>query len=119
MVVNVNSFDAGIFLGMLVIGFTCMVLYKKIGALLLVVSVLSFLVSGLLIVTGYDVSSFTQSYDNLGQSSNQTTYFIGNGQFPINGIGQLWMGYSLIVLAIITGVIFLDQTLKGRLILGD
>lgn len=111
-------FDAGIFLGMIVIGFACMILYRKIGALLLVVSVLSFLVGGLIILTGNDVASYTQTVTSSG-IINQTSWFIGNGDFPVQGTGQLWMGYSLIVLSCIVGVIFLDQTLKGRLILGD
>ena len=111
-------FDAGIFLGMIVIGFACMVLYRKIGALLLVVSVLSFLVGGLIIVTGYDVASYTQTVTSSG-IINQTSWLIGNGSFPVTGTGQIWMGYSLILLACVVGVIFLDQTLKGRLVLGD
>jgi len=103
---------------MLIIGFACMVLYRKIGALLLVVSVLSFLIGGLIIVTGYDVSSFTQTVTTTG-TINQTSWLIGNGTFQTSGTGQLWMGYSLIVLSIICGVIFADQTIKGRLVLGD
>lgn len=118
MVANPNAFDAGIFLIQIVIGFTCMVLYKKIGAILLVISVLAFLVGGLLIVSGYDVSSFTQTVTSAG-IINQTSYLIGNGQFPETGNGQLWMGYSLIVLSLIVGVIFLDQTWKGNLFKGD
>lgn len=112
------SFDAGIFISMIVIAFACLVLYKKIGAILLVVSVISFLIGGLLIVTGYDVTSFTQTVTSSG-TLNQTSWFIGNGQFPVTGTGQLWMGYSLILLAVVVGVIFLDQTLKGNLVKGD
>ena len=118
MVANPSNFDAGIFLIQLIIGFACLVLYRKVGALLLAVSVICFLVGGLLIVTGYDVSSFTQTVTSSG-TFNQTSYLIGNGQFPEQGIGQLWMGWGLIVLSLVVGVIFLDQTLKGRLILGD
>lgn len=95
-----------------------MAMYRKIGAVILIISVLSFLIGGLLIVTGYDVSSFTVTVTSAG-TINQTSYLIGNGQFPETGEGQLWMGYSFIILACVVGVIFLDQTLKGRLILGD
>ena|SRR5690348_3406503 len=103
---------------MIVIGFACLVLYKKIGALLLVISIVVFLISGLIIVTGNDVTSYTQTVTSTG-IINQTSWFIGNGDFPVQGTGQLYMGYSLILLALVVGVIFLDQTLKGRLILGD
>lgn len=119
MVANPNSFDAGIFIVMILIGFVCMFLYTKLGALLLLISVITFTIAGLLIVTGYDVSSFTVTMDSSGTTLNQTTYLIGNGQFPETGTGQLWMGYSFIVLAAVVGVIFLDQTLKGNLIRGD
>ena len=118
MVLNPNAFDSGIFLSMIVIGFACVVLYKKIGAILLAVSVLCFLVSGLLILTGYDISSYTQTVTPTG-IINETSYFIGNGQFPETGTGQLWMGWSLTVLAVVVAVIFLDQTLKGNLVKGD
>ena len=103
---------------MLAIGFACMVLYKKIGAILLSISVLSFLVCGLLILTGNDISSFSQTVTSAG-IINQTSYFIGNGQFPEVGTGQLWMGWALTVLSLVVAVIFLDQTLKGNLIKGD
>lgn len=103
---------------MLIVGFACLVLYKKIGAVLLVISVLSFLIGGLFIVTGYDIVSFTQTVTPSG-IINETSYFIGNGEFQITGIGQLWMGYSLILLSLVVGVIFLDQTLKGNLVKGD
>lgn len=118
MVANPNVFDAGIFIFLIAIGFACLILYRKIGALLLAVSVICFLVSGLLIVDGYDVSSFTQTVTSSG-TFNQTSYLIGNGQFPESGGGQLALGWGLTVLGIIVAVIFLDQTIKGRLILGD
>lgn len=103
---------------MLVIGFVCLTLYQKVGAILLSVSVLCFLVSGLLILVGYDISSYTQTVTP-GGILNQTSYFIGNGTFPEAGSGQLWMGWALTVLAIVVAVVFLDQTLKGNLIKGD
>lgn len=130
-------FDAGIFCIMLVIGFACMAFYKKIGAVILVVSIISFLIGGLIIITGNDVAFFsvdfpanytetstngstttTITFQSI-HSSNSTHYLIGNGSFPITGTGQLWMGYSLIILACVLGVIFLDQTLKGNLVKGD
>lgn len=118
MVVNPNSFDAGVFITQMLIGFACLVLYKKLGAVLLAVSVICFLVGGLLILTGYDISSFTQTVTTSG-TMNQTSYFIGNGTFPETGTGQLWMGWGLILLSIVVAVIFLDQTLKGNLVKGD
>lgn len=112
--------DTGFFLSMIIIGFACMTLYQKIGALMLVGSILAFLFSGLFILTGYDVASFTQTATSSGLI-NQTSYFIGNGQFPPPslGMGEIWMGFTMIVLACVVGVIFLDQTLKGNLIKGD
>lgn len=131
-------FDGGIFAILLIIGFACLAFYKKIGALMLVIPVIFFLISGLVILTGEDVAFFkvehqgnyTQITENLTKeitittfssisASNETSYLIGNGQFPITGIGQLWMGYSLILLSLMLGVIFLDQTLKGNLVKGD
>ena len=132
-------FDAGIFCFMLIISFTCVAFYKKIGALMLVVPIISFLLGGLVILTGEDVAFYKQAnpvnetitVKNLTSGSitqttfhnivpsNETQYVVGNGQFPITGIGQLWMGYSLILLALIFGVIFVDQTVKGNLIRGD
>lgn len=130
-------FDAGIFCIMLIIGFVSLYFYQKIGALMLAVSVITFLVSGLIIVTGYDVAFFTVIYPANVTSTitngssvstttitqitpeNDTHYLIGNGSFPITGIGQLWMGYGLILLSLVVGVIFLDQTLKGNLVKGD
>ena len=131
-------FDAGIFCIMLIIGFASLAFYKKIGALMLVIPIITFLIAGLIVLTGEDVAFFkiqhpanyTQVTENLTKettittfsnigASNETDYLIGNGQFPITGIGQLWMGYSLILLSLILGVIFLDQTLKGNLVKGD
>lgn len=131
-------FDAGIFCIMLIIGFASLAFYKKLGALMLVIPIITFLVAGLIILTGEDVAFFkvehqgnyTQITENLTKeitittfssisASNETSYLIGNGQFPITGIGQLWMGYSLILLSLMLGVIFLDQTLKGNLVKGD
>ena|SRR6476660_182450 len=117
MVVNPNSFDAGVFICQLIIGFVCLSLYKKIGALLLAVSVICFLVGGLLILTGYDISSYSQTVTSSG-TINQTSYFIGNGSFPENGTGQLWMGWGLTVLALVVGIIFLAETVNGNLIKG-
>lgn len=130
-------FDAGVFCIMLIVGFASLAFYKKLGALMLVIPILTFLIAGLIILTGNDVAFFqlqnpanytstttngtyttTTTYTEI-TPSNQTQYLIGNGQFPITGISQLWMGYSLILLSLMIGVIFLDQTLKGRLILGD
>lgn len=132
-------FDGGIFSVLLLIGFACLALYKKIGALMLVVPIVAFLISGLVIVTGEDVAFYNQTnptnmtiliknntsgstttttYHNI-TPSNQTAYLVGNGQFPITGIGQLVLGYCLILLALIIAIIFLDQTVKGNLIKGD
>lgn len=130
-------FDAGIFCIMLIIGFASLAFYHKLGALILVIPVLTFLIAGLIILTGEDVAFYkttnpinmtvtstngtmttTTTYHNI-TPSNETSYLIGNSQFPITGIGQLWMGFSLILLSLMIGVIFLDQTLKGNLVKGD
>lgn len=132
-------FDAGAWVSMLVIGFTCLAFYKKIGALMLPVSIIFFLISGLVVLTGEDVAFFQSQNPTIstvtlknGTGSvistettvitipqNETTYIIGNGQFPIIGTVQLVIGWSLIVLALIIGIICLDQTIKGNLIRGD
>lgn len=111
-----TSFDAGVFLVMLVLGFVSMAMAKQRGCVLLIVSVVCFSVIGLLILTGNDISSFTQAYDTSGQSTNQTTYFIGNGVTP-TGTGQLWMGYVFITLAIVSGAMFLNALSTGEKIL--
>ena len=132
-------FDGGIFSIFLIIGFTCVAFYRKIGALMLVVPVVVFLIAGLVIVTGEDVAFYksenptnmTTVMKNSSASytitttmtkltaSNETDYLVGNGQFPITGTGQLVLGYSLILLAIIMAIIFAAQTIKGNLIKGD
>jgi len=106
-------FDAGILLVMLVVGFIPLSFYKKIGAILLVISVFSFSIIGVLILTGYDVLSYRVTTDGV-LTFNETNYFIGNGSQP-NGTGQLWMGFAFIMLAIIIGAVFLDQAIKGKL----
>ena len=130
-------FDGGIFSMMLIVAFACIAFYKKIGALMLLIPIIAFLIAGLVIVTGYDVAfvkttiptnmtitevngskTTTITYHNQ-TPTNETDYLIGNGSFPIKGTGELWMGYSFFVLALIFAVIFLDQTLKGNLIKGD
>lgn len=130
-------FDAGIFISMIIIGFVTMAFFKQYGALILVVPIISFLIGGLVIVTGDDVAFFsitnpsnmtitvvngttttTTTFHGI-TPANTTYYVIGNGQFPIVGTGQLWMGYSLILLSLLIGVIFLDQTIKGNLVKGD
>jgi hypothetical protein len=108
------TFDAGILLVMLVVGFLPISFYNKIGAIVLVVSVFSFLVTGILILTGYDVVSYKIITDGV-TTFNETNYFIGNGSTP-SGTGQLWMGFAFIILAIILGAVFLDQAIKGKLI---
>lgn len=138
MVANPNIFDGGIFLLMLIIGFVSMAFYTKFGALILVVPVILFLISGLVVVIGDDVTFFkntipanvTTVTKNSSQSftitttmtkivaSNQTSYLIGNGQFPIVGSGQLVLGYSLILLSLLIAIIFLDQVVKGNLVKG-
>ena len=54
-------FDAGIFIMQTIIGFVTLAMYRKVGALLLVVSVMCFLVGGLIILTGYDVAFYKQT----------------------------------------------------------
>lgn len=131
------QFDGGIFLILLAISITSLVLYRKIGVLLLVIPIISFLILGLVVITGEDVTFFkitnqsnmtvimvngasttTTTYHNI-TPSNSTTYLIGNGQFPITAQDRLALGYLFFVISILLGVIFLDGVLKGRLVLGD
>ena len=132
-------FDAGAFCLMLIIAFTLILLSKKVGAVLFAGSVVLFLIAGLVVVTGEDVaftkltipSNMTTVAKNNTSGititttittitpKNETDYLIGNSQFPIYGTTQLVLGWSFFMLAIICGVIFLDQTLKGNLLKGD
>ena len=130
-------FDGGLFTILLIIGFTCIAFYRKVGALMLVVPIVAFVVCGLVILTGDDVAFFkvtnpanvtvtttngtftTTTTYHMITPQNETNYLVGNGQFPIVGTGELILGYSLIVLGLILSVIFLDMTVKGKLILGD
>jgi len=111
-----NSFDAGIFLIMIVIGFVSVAFVKQIGTLILIVPIFAFSIIGVMILVGYDVSSYTQT-EIRGDLINETSYFIGNGSEP-NGTGQLWMGMTFIILSIIFGAVFVDKALKGELIAG-
>ena len=137
-------FDAGIFISLLIVGFLCWAFYKKTGAVILIVSIVSFLIAGLVVVTGEDVAfykitnpinetitvknltsgSITQTTFHSITPSNETDYLIGNGQLGAAnsaqiGAGQLIFGYSLLLLSLILGVIFLDQAWKGNLVKGD
>jgi hypothetical protein len=107
------SFDSGILLVMLAVGFIPLSFYKKLGAILLVISVFSFSIIGVLILTGYDVVSFRTTTDGTNVF-NETSYFIGNGSQP-SGTGQLWMGFAFLILATIIGAVCLDQATKGNL----
>jgi len=130
-------FDGGMFCIMIIIGFASMAFAKKFGALMLVIPIVVFLICGLVVLTGDDVAFFTTTnptnmtivttngtftttttYHNI-TPSNETTYLIGNGQFPITGTGQLILGYSLLLFSLMIGVVFLDQTLKGKIITFD
>lgn len=132
-------FDAGAWLAMVIIAFTCMAFYRKIGAVMLGFSTVFFLICGLVVATGEDVAFFDKSNPTIstlttknGTGSivstqttvitipqNQTTYLIGNGQFPITGTVQLVVGWSFLAMAVIIGTIFIDQAWKGNLVLGD
>ena len=130
-------FDGGLFTILLIIGFSCIAFYRKIGAFMLVIPIVAFVVCGLVILTGDDVAFFkvsnpanvtvtttngsftTTTTYHMISPLNETSYLVGNGQFPIVGSGELILGYSFIVLAIILSIVFLDMTLKGKLILGE
>lgn len=136
---NIPLFDGGAFVIMLIIGFTCMVFYKKIGAVMLAFSCIFFLICGLVIATGEDVAFFQSKNPSISTITtknangtiintqttvitipqNETNYLVGNGQFPETGTVQLVLGWSLLALAVVVGVIFIDQAWKGNLIKGD
>lgn len=132
-------FDAGAFLLIIIIAFALIILSKKVGAVLFAGSVVLFMIAGLVVVTGDDVAftkltipanvttvaknntsgiTITTTMTSL-TASNETDYLIGNSEFPIYGTTQLVLGWSFFMLAIICGVIMLDQTLKGNLVKGD
>ena len=132
-------FDAGAFCLIIIIGFILIVLSRKVGAVLFAGSVVLFMIAGLVVVTGNDVAftkltipanvtsvaknntsgiTITTTMTKI-TATNETDYLIGNSQFPIYGTTQLVLGWSFFMLAIICGVIFLDQTLKGNLLKGD
>ena len=129
-------FDGGLFAILMLVGFTCVGFYKKIGALMLVIPIVAFLICGLAILTGDDIAFFkiknpanvtvtttngtftTTTTYHMISPQNETDYLVGNGQFPTVGTGELILGYSLIVLAVILAIVFLDMTVKGKLIVG-
>lgn len=132
-------FDAGAFLLMVIIAFTCIAFYRKIGAVMLGFSVVFFLICGLVVATGEDVAFFHSTNPSISTITtkngngtiintqtttitipqNETNYIIGNGQFPITGTVQLVVGWSFLAMAVIIGVIFIDQAWKGNLVKGD
>lgn len=103
---------------------------------MLVVPIIAFVICGLVIVTGEDVAFYkasnpanmtitttngtftTTTTYHIKTPANETNYLVGNGQFPVVGTGELILGYSLIVLAVILAIVFLDMTVKGKLIVG-
>jgi hypothetical protein len=115
-VVN-QTFDAGIFIVMLTIGFLTLIYSKKFGGVMAIPSVFCFFISGLLILSGYDVSSYTQTVTPSG-ILNQTGYFIGNGDTP-GGTGQLWMGVGLLIMSIISAAYCLDMCMQGKIFTAD
>ena len=136
---NIPLFDGGAFVIMLIIAFTCLAFYKKIGAVMLGFSCVFFLICGLVIATGEDVAFFESKNPSISTITikngsgtivstqttviiipqNETNYLIGNGQFPQTGTVQLVVGWSLLALSVVIGVIFIDQSWKGNLIKGD
>lgn len=112
-----QSFDAGIFLVMLSIGFLTLIYSKKFGGIMAIPSSFCFFISGLLILAGYDVSSFSQTVTSSG-ILNSTSYFIGNGSSP-NGTGQLWMGVGLLIMAIVSAAYCLDMCMQGKIFTAD
>ena len=80
-------------------------------------SAFCFSLSGLLIISGYDVSSYTQTVTPSG-ILNQTGYFIGNGSSP-GGTGQLWMGVGLLIMAIISAAYCIDMCMQGKIFTSD
>jgi len=136
---NIPIFDGGAFLLMIIIGFTCLAFYKKIGAVMIAFSCVFFLICGLVVATGEDVILFHQQNPTISTVTvkngtgavvsttttvitipqNDTNYIIGNGQFPITGTVQMVFGWSLLALAVVLGVIFLDAAWKGNLVRGD
>ena len=129
-------FDGGIFAILFILAGLSLAFYSKIGALMLVVPIITFLVLGLVVITGQDVSFFsTTNPTNMtittinGTSistttyhaitpSNQTTYLIGNGQFPITANDRLMLGFAFFLISLLLGVIFLDKAWKGELVKG-
>ena len=134
---NIPLFDGGAFVIMLLISFACLAFYKKIGAVMIAFACIFFLICGLVVATGEDVVFFessnpvnmtitttngtvttTTTYHNI-TPSNSTHYLIGNGQFPITGTVQMVLGWSLLAMAVVLGVVFIDQAWKGNLVKGD
>ena len=106
---------------------------------MLAFSCIFFLICGLVIATGEDVAFFQSKNPSISTITtkngsgviistqttvitipqNETNYLVGNGQFPETGTVQLVLGWSLLALAVVIGVIFIDQSLKGNLVKGD
>lgn len=133
------TFDGGAFILLLVIAFTCLAFYKKVGAVMLIFSCVFFVISGLIVATGEDVALFYKQNPSIstvtvknGTGSiisttttvitipqNQTSYIIGNGQFPETGTVQMVLGWSLLALGVVMAVICIDLSMKGRIINDD
>lgn len=112
-------FDAGIFLILIFVGVISWFAYKSLGPIVLLGGIFAFLLLGIIVLDGYDVSSFTQDITSGSSAINQTTWLIGNGQPVGSGYGsQLWLGFIFIILAILTAAVFFIDVINGNLFKG-
>lgn len=97
------NFDTGVFIGMLVLAIYFLTASSKIGSIYLLLSTTMFIMLGVILVTGYDVT-FVNTTSDGHTLITQTSWFISNTQS--NQTVQFF-GYVLLTLGFVSGVKFL------------
>jgi|SRR6185437_2179932 len=96
-------FDTGIFLGMLILAIYFLTASSKIGIVYLLLSTTMFIILGVILVTGYDVT-FVNTTSDGHTTITQTSWFISNIQ---TNQSVQFFGYILLTLGFVSGVKFL------------
>ena len=97
------TFDTGVFLGLLILSIYFLTASSKIGIIYLLLSTTMFIILGVILVTGYDVTFVNQTTDGT-TIITQTSWFITNIQ---TNQSVQFFGYVLLTLGFVSGVKFL------------
>lgn len=97
------TFDTGVFLGMLILAIYFLTASSKIGIIYLLLSTTMFIILGVILVTGYDVTFVNTTSDGTTVIT-QTSWFITNIQ---TNQSVQFFGYMLLTLGFVSGVKFL------------